>query len=432
MSDLQSPILIFGDLFVSKNKITELKQKHPEANWITMSANKDSLDDIRMEAGMVTWDDTIKVIVINDLPIRKQVREFLLDLASSKMEFTRIIIWDSTNSITVDPKTKTFCKTWGDFLNAFKKIEGNKVFNNGDQLTEKDASSCTSFVQKCFKKHDKEIHEREAKLVVNIVGYDRGLLQTDVDKMAITAPSPVTARFVIDNTFPTSKAAVLYKLGNALNDADYMGAVDLINEFVESGVNQNPIAEILIKQARWQMVACYYWSHGLQWGDMVDKMMNMGKFPSYIWHSTKLGSIDKKQWGEKFSGNNGMLDFLVKEKKIPSKFFKIKYITEEPKKSAKKKGDKKEEEIKPKVPRGECIPMRFMAQQTVDFIHNKIIKPNSHSMSNEAMKQKLVDRAIHVYTFAQEKYASIRYGENPMQDLQEVVRAMTDTNLDRF
>jgi len=433
MLNIPSPILIFGDLFVAKNKIKTFKDKYPDNNWITMSASKESLDDIRMEAGMGSWNDSVKVIIINDLPNNKQGRDFLLDISSSDIDSTKIIVWDSTNCIKVDPKTKTFGKTWGDFVASFKKIEGNKVYNNGDALTEKDEGSCVAFVQKCFKKYGKEIHEREAKLVVNIIGYNRGLLASDVEKMAITAPDPVTARFIFDNAFPSSKEAVLYKLGNTLNDANYSDSVDMINEFIESGVNQNPIAEILVKQARWQMVACYYWSHGLQWGSVVDNMMNMGKFPSYVWHSSKLGLSDKKMWADKFSGNNGMLKFLVEEKKIHARLFNIKFETTEAKTKNKKVSKKaKDKKVKTKTPRGECIPMRFMAQQTVDFVHNKIIKPNASSMTHEALKQKVVDRAIKVYTFAQEKYASIRYGENPVQDLQEVVRVLTDTTLDRF
>ena len=41
----------------------------------------------------------------------------------------------------------------------------------------------------------------------------------------------------------------------------------------------------------------------------------------------------------------------------------------------------------------------------------------------------MIDRAIRVYLFAQEKLAEVRYGGNAVQDLREVVRALMNMRL---
>ena len=39
---------------------------------------------------------------------------------------------------------------------------------------------------------------------------------------------------------------------------------------------------------------------------------------------------------------------------------------------------------------------------------------------------------LQLYLFVNEKLTEIRYGTNPMQDLQEMVKAITNTDLSRF
>ena len=150
---IPSPILIFGDPFLSRNNIIDAKKKYSHATWVTMSVSTESLNDIRMEAGISGWDespDFTKIIVLQDIPNRKQVREFLLDLCSTSPNFTKFIVWDSKCHIKVNPKTKTIDKIWGDFVNVFKKINGSKIINNGEKLTEKEENSCVSYVKNSY------------------------------------------------------------------------------------------------------------------------------------------------------------------------------------------------------------------------------------------------------------------------------------------
>ena len=59
----------------------------------------------------------------------------------------------------------------------------------------------------------------------------------------------------------------------------------------------------------------------------------------------------------------------------------------------------------------------------MDFVKNKIVKN-----SDVAVKDKVVDRAIKVYLFTQEKLAQVRYTSS-VDGLYEMVRAITNTEM---
>jgi hypothetical protein len=421
---MPSPILIFGDKYLSKNDIIAAKKKYAKARWTTKSAANDSLNSIRMETGVSSWDDNEdKIILIEDIPNRKEVREFILDLSVSCPSGTKLIIWDSNGHIKINPKTKTFDKTWGDFVSAFKKITGNKVINHGSELTEKDNEDSTAFIKKLFEKKGYTIGNNEIRVLIDIIGHDRGMLSSDIDKMCLTAPSNITIDFIIDNAFPSSNEAVQYKLANIMDNGSYEDALNMMDRFIEIGTNPNVIAEICIRKARWQMVATYLWVRGLSWNEVVDKIMEMGKFPSSIWHNSNFTFSDKKAAALQFQSPEQILFYMTRHLKgLPDYYFKPSHDIKT-KKALKESGT-----ITRKG--AEIMPLPFMAEQVVSFVRDKVVRANNISTAEE--KERLLDRAIKVYLIAQDKLAEIRYGENPVQDLQEIVRVIMNVNLECF
>jgi hypothetical protein len=420
MPEMPSPILIFGDKYLSKNNVIAAKKKYSTARWITKSATTDSLNSIRMEAGVASWDDEDKIILIEDIPDRKHVREFLLDLGSSCPSTTKLIIWDSNGRIKVNPKTQTFDKTWGDFVKSFKRIDGNKVINNGSELTEKDDDDSATFIQKCFEKHGRTIGKREIKLLIDIVGHNRGMLHSDIEKMCLTAPSQISTNFILENAFPSSREAIQYKLANVFDNGTYEESINMMERFIEAGTNPNVIAEICVRKARWQMIATYLWVQGLSWRDVVDKIMEMGKFPAIAWHNPSFSTSEKRAEAEQFQSPEQMVFYMTRKQGLLDRHFKSSKPTKSKKSS------------KPTISRkgAEVMPMPFMAQQVVDFIRNKIVSPNN--VNTPETRTLLLNRAIRVYLFAQDKLAEVRYGSNPVQDLEELVRVLTNVNLKFF
>lgn len=425
MLQMPSPILIFGDKYLSKNNVIAVKKKYANARWIVKSATNDSLNSIRAEAGAFSWDDNEdKILLIEDLPDRKQVREFLLDLGVSCPSDTKLIIWDSNCNIKVNPKTQTFDKTWGAFVSAFKKIKGNKVINNGPELTEKDDEDSSTFVKKCFEKKGCTIGNKEVRLLIDIVGHNRGMLASDIEKMSIIAPKKITMDFILETAFPSSKEAVQYKLANIFDNGTYEDALNMTERFLDIGTNPNIIAEICVRKARWQMVATYLWVQGLNWGEVVSKIMEMGKFPAIIWHHPNFSASEKKAEAEAFQSPEQMLFYMTRKQGLLKQHFKA---PEAPRRKNKATA-KSSTSITRKG--AEVMPMPFMATQVVNFIREKIVTVNNVSTPED--KELLLNRAIKVYLFTQDKLAEIRYGGNPVQDLQEMVRVLTNTNLKYF
>jgi len=412
-----SPIFIYGDLYVAQNTITSAKKKYPELKWVVKSASTESLESIRMEAGLFSWDDSEKVLLIKEIPDKKAVREFLIDLSSSCADSTKLIIWDSENHVKLDPKTRIMEKTWEEFIETFRGIKGAKIINSGDLLTEKQMDECIDFVIKCFEKHGKEISSYEARILINIVGYDRGLLDSDISKMCITCPNKIDAQFILDNAFPTSKEAVLYKLSNVLDTGTYEDAINMTEQFLNNGINGNVIAEIFAKKARWQMVVAHLWAMGMPWGSISGKLMGMGRFPSAIWYNEEINENEKRSIAEQYQSPDGIIDFLTSKQGIPRRYLKI--------------IEDKKAKIKTTMTRkgAEIIPMPFMADQYVNTVRNHIVAPNS-DVPEQELKKKVLNRAIRVYLFVQEKLANIRYGKNPSQQIQEIIEALKSYKLD--
>jgi len=50
-------------------------------------------------------------------------------------------------------------------------------------------------------------------------------------------------------------------------------------------------------------------------------------------------------------------------------------------------------------------------------------------MPEDALKKKMLDRALSVYSFVLDKMCEIRYGSNPEQDLHEMIKRIADTRL---
>jgi len=427
MANFSAPVLLYGDLFLCKNNIVDAKKKYPKAKWTTISASTESLDRIRSETGTPCFDDSKRVIVINDLPNRKQVREFLLSVVSHTHPEIKVIVWDSNNHIKIDPQTRTINKTWFDFVDGFKAVPEAKVVNNGEQLTHKDKEGGTAFIQKCFEKHGKKISNEAARMVMDIVGYDRGFLQTDIEKMCLSSPEDVTTEFIIENAYPSSKEAVLYLFSNVLDTGLYDKALDMMTEFLNNGIDANVLADLMAKKARWQLAASYFWARGQGWGSIASRLMDMGKFPSYIWHNPNVSQ--KKSASEPYLTPDGMINYLSKEKGVPSIYFSLKKETPKPVKKGKKNkvSDDETEEKKVKIKRGECIPLQFQAQQIVDFIRDRVVANNF--TDDPEVKKKVLARAINIYLFALNKLAEIRYGTNPIQDLQDMAKALTNTQI---
>ncbi|GAF79580.1 unnamed protein product, partial [marine sediment metagenome] len=324
--------------------------------------------------------------------------------------------------IKVNSKTKTLDKTWGNFVKEFRQIRGSKIINNGSDLDEKKTGDSIGFVISRFEKYNRKIEQKDARLLIDIVGYSRGMLDSDIKKMCLIAPETITSDFILEHAFPSSKEAVQYKLANILNTGSYEKSINMMERFLESGTNANVIAEICVRKARWQMTVAYLWVSGLSWSAVSEKIMGMGRFPSFVWHNPNLSLAQKRMEAENYQSSEKMISYMKDRLGLRQRHFKKTPPISKPKKDSAKKTIARKG--------AETIPMSFMADQIVDFVRDKIVVPNKVETTEQ--KQKLLDRAIKVYLIVQDKLAEVRYGENPVQDLQEMFKVLTNVELGYF
>ena len=404
---MPSPVLILGDRALSQNNVNAAKKKYGDYKWLTFSAKENSADEIRAAAGQGDFLSKKKILLIQDLPNQKAVREFLLDLVQLSSEKLKFIIWDSEGELKLDPKKKTFSKTWQTFIDDFKKNKDCKVINNGGDFTDKEDGGLTTFIQSRFQKAKKGISSLNALLLAEIVGRDRGMLDSEISKLVLTCPNEVTESFILENAYPSAADAILYKFGNVLDSCSYGLSITMMRRFLDMGINENVLADIMVRKARWQLAAASLWSQGMSWPEVSRAMMQMGKYPSSIWHQLSMTPTDKRKATE---GLKELED-------------RIRYIT-------KVCGIREWQINRLKKPaRAEIVPMEFMAELTAKFLRNNIVAPHVNLYKEKEMKEKLVDRCIKVYLFVLDKLKEIRYGQNPSQDLNDMVAALTSKAL---
>lgn len=426
MAVIPSPVLIYGDAYLSKNNVNALKRKYGEDyRWVELASTECSINEIMTQASLMDMLGQPKILLIHDLLNQKAFREALLELVSKSDDTVRFIVWDSTTTIRLDPKTKLPNKTWEDFITKFEELPNSKVVNNGADFTDKDDGDCVSFVENYFEKRKKSISKDAAKLFVTIVGRDRGLLISEIEKLSLSPVDKISLDYVLENTFPTSKEAVLYKFGNAL-DGDYSKAIEVLEQFLEAGIHPNVLSEIIAKKARWQLAACDLYSRGMAWYDVDRELVAMGKFPSKVWTSS-LPYDQKQKMAARFETAEGLVEYTSKHLGLPAYYFHKK--EGKVKKELNEDGETKVSKVSV-LGKKEMLPMPFMATQITTTLNSNFVKPNLGKFTSDEIRSKLLDRALGVYLDVVEKLKAIRYNENQMQDLYDMVRMLTSRNLE--
>ena len=411
---MPSPVVIIGDTQLGKSTVVKAKKKYSNYHWETVSANSMSPDEIRMVAGFRQLGNPRKVVLIQDIPNRKAVRDFIIDLVQSADETLRFVIWDSTGQIKIDPK-KGMTKTWQDWINELKKEQGFVLVNNGSDFADNDVRGSVAYVQDLFTKRNRQIDNVSAQIFVDLVGKSRSMLSTEVSKLCLIAPKIITRDFVLDNTFPSSKEAVLYKFGNDLDSNSLARAVASLESFLDVGIDANVLAHIMMNKARWHLAVCHLYSQGVDWNSIKYDIMSMGKFPSVIWNNEQISDSQKKKIAEEFGIPEAMEEFMVRKLGIPEAYVNIPVPKTKPKKVIK---------------RGEIIPMPFIGDMIISYARDKIVAPNRSKYSDDELREKVLSRAQNVYLVVSENLKEVRYNEETQSEsLYEMVKIWVQYSL---
>ena len=416
---IPSPVLIYGDRFVCLQKINAARERAKDVPWFDFSMKKDDWSDISTEVTTSTWSGEDKLVMIRDVPNQKAAREFLIELCVEYGTYAKIIIWDSLDAITD-------AKTWTDFVAEFKTIHGSKVVFGGTPFDDKGKDEAIIFTIDRFKSHGKEIERSVAETFVNITGYNRGLIASEVEKLTLTCSSPVSREEIIFNTFRTAKMKTLYELGTALDTGSYELSIEMLHKFLESGMNENVLADVMVRKARWQLIAASYWKSGCQWSVIPDMLVEMGQFPSAIWHNDSIAPSDRRRRSDGMDDRDGIHKYATEVLGLPDSLVGVTpFVPKKTKTGKEKKATAADKKLG--IGRSERIPMRFMAAQIASFVRHNIVSRNK-GVKN--LKNKVFNRALNVYSSMHNNLVAIRYGEDSVQQLHEMVRSLTSTDLE--
>lgn len=407
IDNIPSPLLLIGDVCLSKKIIVNAKKKYNDACWFTLNVSEQSIDEIRCIVGSNNLFSQSNIFILEDIPNRNQVREFLLDLLSTSN--VKFILFDSNNHIKYDIKTKTYNKTWCEFIDKFKKISGNKIIDNGLDFTDKENLYLIKYIQDGFKKYDIVIDDNTSMVFSDIVGRNRAIILSEIQKLSINCPKVLTESFIIENTFPITYEGTLYKFNNAIDYCSFNVAISSLEHYLSIGTNSFLLSEILMKKARWQLAVSHLWYSGSAWSNIPDELMNMGKFPSSIWQNNKYSINDKKRLTYEYINYDNKINYMKTHLGYPDNSFN--YDSE--------KNDS-----------GESLPLRFIAQQIVDFIRGKIVEPNKNKYSEDVLKEKILTRGLTVYLEVSDMLKDIRYNQkDTINSLYSIIYSLTNNSL---
>ena len=418
-SNFPSPMLIIGDYSLSRENISMVKKKYPQIKWVEFSMESDSMEKIRMMSGSYEMCVDEKIAIIYDIPNKKEAREFLISLVSNPPEDVGFILWDSCGHIKVDDKGK-YLKTWEDFVDKIKEIPNHRIVNKGFDFDDnyKGLQQAIVYVQSEFSRHKKNINDSNAKLFLDLVGTKRSLIYSEIQKLSLLPDTNITEKLLFDACFVTSESS-LYKLQISLNNGDFNQSVNIVSELIGQGFPHIVVADSLMKKMRWSLAIVDLWSKGVSWSDMDSEIMNMGKFPSAIWHDGKLTAPQKQKMASEIVCVEHVKTYMKNELGLPSDFYA-------PQPNVAKKGSKG-------YITGETQNTPFVVQKMISFVRNHILAKYEKQIQDKTKLRALVlKRVTRNYLLVSDAMKNMRYVEDSKNTvsienyLDEMIRAIID------
>ena len=401
---MPSPILMIGDDSLCKKNIVLGKQKYTDAQWIEMSFKDYSVDQIRGESSSLNFFMQKKVIVLKDIPNQKAIRSFIINLVSSQQN-VKFIIWDSLNNIKPDPKKGTFNATWSKWIDEIKNLDSSKFINNGF-VTSNDKDSI-SYIQSLFTKKRINCDYDTARLLQQIAGKNRGVLNSEVNKISLTVSGKVSKEDILSLAYPITQEAVIYQLGNALDSNNLAQIISTLEDFLSKKVHPNVLAEILMKRARWQLIVIDMWVRGIAWSQIERDLMGMGSFPASLSFEDSVKLADRKKIKKELSEPVNAKEFMVTKMGLPDYYFD--------------RLNGKDAKLK----RSESLPMPFIATQTTNYVKDVIIMPSASKVGIEQTRKESLDKGMKTYLNVSEGFKRIRYGYDVKEELYNMIRELT-------
>lgn len=382
---------IFGDSILGSEIINEIKDSYSGYNWSSVCFSRENLKDIKILCKSCGIFDIAKIVLIKDIKNTKEFKDLVLSLTKSTLDNLKIIIWDSSEIINIDPKIGVN-KTWSDFFNKCKVSNNFKFINNGSDFHEKDNIKINNYVRDLFLKNNRRIDKKNIDLFVEIVGKNRGIIYSEVKKLCITAKEEIDKQFILENTFPSSKSFVFYNITNYL-DKSYKASISEMEYLISIGKDPYYIGNLILFKAKWNLAIADLYRQGNDWFNIKDLILKVGKFPSSVWSNDQIPDSKKKKLSDNLKDPRNLKEFMLSAWGCP--YYLLDCGTE------KRVSD--------------SINSSFIADMMVkSFRYNQVPKTKS--------KVDLVNRSLRIYIECCQEIKEIRFGDsNPVICLKNMI-----------
>lgn len=231
-------------------------------NWVEIvpeqskaSKNKNSneswLDKVDAEVSCTSWNNDNRVIVIRDLIDDEKFIDFVMDVLFRIPKQNNLVLCD-VNSVIENKKSKN-SKKWSKF---FEYCKGNAhVLQLGKDISSMDSNAQAKFVVEQFKQFKKIISFQAALLLIELVGANRTIINSEVEKICnIIDEQDVTEQHIRDTAFPMSQDYPVWLFYSAFNTGSFKKIMDAAHHLLENGFAHDMILILSLKQLRWQVI----------------------------------------------------------------------------------------------------------------------------------------------------------------------------------
>ena len=282
-------VLLEGDAYLARDRLTLIKKtffKEPPlpTEWVVFevpegkTAQKEfiasGLNTLGAEIRYLTWDAEPKTIVLRGLFNDPKLLVFLYKTVVDIPEGVTFIIWDETGVISSEKGSKDQ-PSW----KGLRKLCANngKAFNFGDPLSDYGVSDDekVAFVVSEVDKKQKKISHNDAMSIVYAIGADRGMIITEIAKLAeIAEGDTITRKDVMENVMPLSVDFPTWKFDSAFNSGNRRDILAAAEMLVNDDSSEVPwdyckVLGLALKMARWHVIVAYAAFKGL---DMVAEL----------------------------------------------------------------------------------------------------------------------------------------------------------------
>jgi len=236
--------------FVLPEKRQKDKESNKEADDKEAEESKGyTPEEIAAELSIFNWEITQRVLVLRGVPDRKEMRDALQHIIPQIPEPHTLVIWDRKGCMVGSDwnALRNEIKGYGQVVQAAAPLSDD-AYSDHDRF---------KYVTEAAAKSGQKITPENASLLLSMLGPDRGLIDTEITKLALMSDGDITTELIRSTVLPVAHDYPVYFFYAAFNTGKFSTIMDSAERLLNNGFEYNGLITLAMKQARWQVAAAY-------------------------------------------------------------------------------------------------------------------------------------------------------------------------------